>query len=282
MRMTFIRILLLFLGLAQAVAAVPVHLTLANGVAARANFLPGADDKPAVLLLHGFLQTHEFPTLHRLAEGLSGEGFTVLAPNLSLGVTHRRQSLACEAIHTHTMAQDGDEIDLWVQWLRMRHKGPIVLLGHSIGSMILLGYLSDRPRAEIAKFIGVSIVEGRLRHGEAEREAILADLRARIARGDRQPVVHQFSFCQKLTATPDSLLSYLSWSPERILRALRTLRTPATFIMGSRDERLGPDWLDRLRRTPARLVVIEGANHFMDGEFEFDLLDAVFRELRGL
>lgn len=282
MRMTFIRILLLFLGLAQTAAAVPVYLTLANGVAARANFLPGADDKPAVLLLHGFLQTHEFPTLHRLAEGLSGEGFTVLAPNLSLGVTHRQQSLACEAIHTHTIEQDGAEIDAWARWLRKRHKGPIVVLGHSIGSMVLLAYLTEKPRAEVAKFIGVSIVEGRLRHGETERESVLADLRARIARGDRQPVASQFSFCQKLTATPESLLSYLSWSPERILRALRGLRTPATFIMGSRDERLGPDWLDRLRKTPARLIVIEGANHFMDAEYEFDLLDAVTRELHGL
>lgn len=275
------RALVLFLGLTQVAAAAMVRQTLPNGVVAVANFLPGAADKPSVLMLHGFLQTHEFPTLHRLADGLSGEGYTVLAPNLSLGVTLRNQSLACEAIHTHTMEQDGEEIDAWVRWLRKRAKGPIVVLGHSIGSVVLLAYLADRPGAEVSKLIGVSIIEGRMRHGSAEREAILADLKARIARGDRQPVVSQFSFCQKMMATPESLLSYLSWSPDRILRAVRGLRQPATFIMGSRDERLGADWLDRLRRTSARLIVIEGANHFMDGEHEFDLLDTVIRELRG-
>lgn len=282
MRTTIIRILLLFLGLAPAAWAVPVQLTLPSGIVVLAHYLPGADNKPAVLLLHGFLQTYEFPTLHRLAEGLAGEGYTVLAPNLSLGVTHRRQSLACEAIHTHTLEQDGREVGMWIQWLRQRHKGPIVLLGHSIGGMALLAYLAEKPRAEVNRFIGVSLVEGGWRQGDDQRQALLAELRTRIAQGDRRPVVSQYSFCQKLTSTPESLLSYLSWTPEHILRVLRGLRTPTTLIMGGSDERLGPDWLERLRKTTARLVVIRGADHFMDGEHEFDLLDEVIRELRGL
>ena len=51
--------------------------------------------------------------------------------------------------------------------------------------------------------------------------------------------------------------------------------------MGSRDDRLGPDWIDNLKKTKAKVLVIEGANHFMDGDFEFDLLDNVLLELKA-
>jgi hypothetical protein len=37
-----------------------------------------------------------------------------------------------------------------------------------------------------------------------------------------------------------------------------------------------------LRQTKAKVRVIEGANHFMDGDFEFDLLDTVLLELKAL
>jgi hypothetical protein len=46
-------------GLAR---AEPVTLTLPNHLVALAEYRKGADDMPAVILLHGFLQTHEFPT----------------------------------------------------------------------------------------------------------------------------------------------------------------------------------------------------------------------------
>jgi dienelactone hydrolase len=56
-----------------------VTLTLANKLMATAEFHEGEPDKPAVILLHGFLQTHQFPTIKRLADSLADEGYTVLA-----------------------------------------------------------------------------------------------------------------------------------------------------------------------------------------------------------
>jgi len=276
-----LRVVVLLVGICVSLQspAAQVSLTLPNGLVALASHVPGRPDKAAVLLMHGFLQTYDFPTLYRLAQGLADEGHTVLAPNLTLGVTHRKQSLACEAIHTHTMERDGQEIAAWLAWLGKRHPGPVALVGHSIGSMVLLAYLDSHPKDRLSRYIGVSLVEGRLKQGEAGREALLKDMRARVAAGDRQPVTHQFSFCQKLNATPESHISYLSWSPGRILQATRRLRVPATFIMGSKDDRLGPDWIEQLRGTQARVLVVDGANHFMDGEYEFELLDLVLKEL---
>lgn len=260
--------------------AAPVELTLPNRLVAKAEYKQGDADKPAALIVHGFLQTHEFPVIRRLEEGIRDNGWTVLAPTLTLGVTHRRQSLACEAIHTHTMAEVGNEIDAWVKWLKRRHKGPITLIGHSFGSVEALAYLSGQPDPAINGFIGVSIVEGRLKLTERETAKLITRMRAAVKIGAPRMTTHQFSFCQKYQATPASLLSYLEWTPKRVLDAAARLPMPNLFIMGGRDDRLGNGWVDQLRKRN-RVEVIEGANHFMDGEHEFDLLDTVLKELKA-
>jgi len=269
---------LMMCSIGLTVRAASVELTLPNKLVAMAEYRKGDPDKPAVILLHGFLQTNEFPMIHRLVEGISDTGRGVLAPTFTLGVTHRRQSLACEAIHTHTMSEVEGEISAWVNWLKARHKGPIILLGHSFGSVEALAYLSDKPDPAITRFIGVSIIEGRLKLTSAETTKLLADMRRAVKTGEPRVVTHQFSFCQKYQATPASLLSYLEWTPQRVLDASARLPLPNLYIMGGRDDRLGTGWVDKLK-TRNRVIVIPGANHFMDGEHEFDLLDAVLAEL---
>ena len=98
-------------------------------------------DKPAVLLLHGFLQTRDFPTVATLARGLRDAGYPVLSPTLSLNIPNRSQSLACEAIHRHSLDDDIGEIARWVDWLKSHGHRSIVLIGHSFGSLQLLAYL---------------------------------------------------------------------------------------------------------------------------------------------
>lgn len=258
-----------------------VELTLPNKLVARADFRQGEPSKPAVLLVHGFLQTHSFPTISRLADNLASESYTVLAPTVSLGVTHRNQSLACEAIHTHTVSSGVEEIAQWVKWLKAHKATRIVLAGHSMGNVYNLAYMSRSPDPAIYKLVGVSIVEGALKSGEAARPALVQKLRAMEARHGREMVEEQFSFCQKYRSTPAGLLSYVEWGPEHIIEAINKLKVPVSMIMGSRDDRLGKDWLPRLKKSHARVVIIEGANHFMDGQYEFDLIDQFLLELKS-
>lgn len=272
--------LCLTLALALPASAEMVDLQLANGLTARAEFTPGKFDKPAVIILHGFLQTAESPTIHHLAEELHDQGYGVLTPNLSLNITNRRQSLACEAIHTHTMEGDVGEIDAWVNWLMRKRPKGIVLIGHSFGSVHLLAYLHSRPNAPVNKLIGISVVEARMSLNEQELRTLREDLRQRVQRGNREIVVKPFSYCQKFTATPASLQSYLAWTPQRVLETIKQLPQHVSFIMGDRDDRLGPRWTENLQTTRAKVVVVKGANHFMDGGHEFNLFDSVLAELR--
>jgi pimeloyl-ACP methyl ester carboxylesterase len=258
-----------------------VELTLPGNLVALAEYRTGETEKPAVILLHGFMQTHEFPLIHRLTDNLNSAGYTVLAPTLTLGISHRKQSLACEAIHTHTQEDAINELDAWVKWLRARKVHSVVLLGHSFGSMQALAYMVERRDPAIKKLIGVSIIEGRMKMPGPENDKLMSEIRAMAAAGGHQTLTRPFSFCQKFRATPQSLLSYLRWNPEKIAREIDRSRLPITFIMGGQDDRLGPGWIDKLAKTRAKVQIIKGANHFMDGEYEFDLNDLVIAELKA-
>lgn len=261
-------------------AADPVSMTLDNGIPALADYRPGEVDKPALIVLHGFLQTSNFHTIHSLAGSLNDEGYTVLAPTLSLKVPNRKKSLACEAIHTHTLADELSEIGAWIDWLAARGHDSVVFVGHSSGSMMLLAYLEATTDPRVREFIGISIVESRMELPVEQQIRIREELQRQVATGERALVKYPFSYCKPMQATAASLLSYLEWTPERILEAIQKVGTPQFFIMGSVDDRLGKDWIERLQGTGKTVHVIEGANHFMGGEYEFALADAVMDRLQ--
>ncbi|MCA1977659.1 MAG: alpha/beta hydrolase [Thiobacillus sp.] len=267
--MRFILAFLLCCVIPVAHAAV-VTQTVRPGIPASADYRVGDRDKPAVLLIHGFLQTREFHTVATLADGLHDAGYTVLSPTLSLNIPARAQSLPCEAIHRHSLDDDVDEISRWVQWLKAQGHRSVVLLGHSFGSLQLLAYLSRQPDPVVKGYLGASLVEAQI--GEADRGALIAQLEDRVRRKQRDLVSQPLSFCRKYTSAPADLLSYLRWDQPRTLAALRQAPVETRLIMGDSDNLLGHDWMKALRHIRTKMVVVKGANHFMDGEHEFDLL----------
>lgn len=146
MRLTSIfAVLLAFYTSSLLAQSARVSLPVTPNTVSEAEFWPGDADKPALLIMHGFLQTHHFPTVRRLAESLADEGFTVLTPTLSLGLNRRRQSLACEAVHTHSLPQDVAEIRSWTDWLTKRTGKAPVVIGHSTGGVHLVALLDTYP-----------------------------------------------------------------------------------------------------------------------------------------
>ena len=265
--------------LSMQVSALPVKLKMPNGLVANANYHQGDASKPAVFLLHGFLQTHSFSTISRLYDSLSNEEFTVFSPTLTLGIPDRKQSLACEALHDHTMADDVTEIDTWIQWLKAKGYKNIILMGHSQGSTSLLNYLTDKKPKDIQKFIAVSILEVNVSEDSKENQAILKALQQTVAEKSRVPQTRTLSFCTKYMGTPQSFLSYQQWSTDKILDELKKLKTPVKIIMGSGDTRIKKNWINELKTSGKPVAIIDGANHFMDGFNEFDLLEIVLQEL---
>ena len=113
-RLFYYLLIILVFAIQTNAAAETVELETVEKQTARASYLEGGNDANPVLILHGFLQTHEFPTVNRLAVALNESGYTILAPSLTLGIHKRKKSLACEAIHTHNAASDAAEVAVWV------------------------------------------------------------------------------------------------------------------------------------------------------------------------
>ena len=134
--------LLLTLWLLPAtVVASEMSLQLPSGIKALADYRKGSMDKPAVLVLHGFLQTYHFSTVRLIVGELSDAGYTVLSPTLTLNIDQRRASLTCDAIQHHSAEQATRELGAWVEWLKKNGYKRIILIGHSTGSNHLLSYL---------------------------------------------------------------------------------------------------------------------------------------------
>lgn len=250
------------------------------GISASAEYLAGERSKPAVLLLHGFLQTREFSTVAMLARGLQDEGYSVLSPTLSLNIPNRTQSLACEAVHKHNMEDDVAEIGRWVTWLKSRGHRSIVLVGHSFGSLQLLAYLSAKPDSAVKAYIGASLIEAQI--GTANRPALIEQLESRVHGKQRALVTQTLSFCKKYPSTPEGLLSYARWDQARVLAALRQSPVGVNLIMGEEDNTLERGWLKALQHMQAPMAIVKGASHFMDGAHEFDLLEHTLESLERI
>lgn len=257
-----------------------VEAKLPNGKVVNANLHVGKKDRPALLVLHGFLQTRSFPTVTSIVEAASTAGYTSLAPSLSLGISRRNKSLPCEAVHVHTLQEDADEVDFWVRWLVKKGYSRVILVGHSFGNLQLLTYLEQHPASAVKQVLMISLTDVERKQSAQQRSEIVEALRAQLTKGRRALMEAEIGHCKKYVSPPAALLSYMSISRESILASLAKSPVPAAVIMGGKDDRMGPDWVDKLVSRGIVVRVIPEASHFFDNQYEFDLQEAVQQALQ--
>ncbi len=248
-----------------------VNLKLPSGLTAFAKYEMGDDDKPAVLLLHGFLQTGAFPTIARLGDALFFEGYTVLLPNLSLGIDKRKNSLSCEAIQTHGMEDAAEEIGAWMDFLAEQGHQAVIGIGHSFGSLQLLAYQAQKHDKRLQRLILTSLVYVAQNMPKAQKALLMQRAEQAIADKRETPDVYRLSFCQKYTSLPDKFYTYLSWDDQRVIEALNAAKIPVNVIIAEQDARIDPAWLANVTDAVTTLDSIVGANHFFDAEYQDDL-----------
>jgi pimeloyl-ACP methyl ester carboxylesterase len=257
-----------------------VDAELPSGKIASAEFHAGEGGLPAVLVLHGFLQTRSFPTVTSITEALSTAGYTTLAPTLSLGVSKRNKSLPCEAVHLHALDDDVAEVAFWVRWLKQKGHKHIVLVGHSFGNLQLLTYLGRTPSSAVKQVLMISLTDVEVKQSAQQRAQLEQELHDRVVRGDKTLAIAEFGQCKKYVSPPAALLSYLTISRNSILDSLAQSRVPFQVIMGGKDDRMGSDWVAKLLSRGISVHVIPGASHFFDNQYEFDLQEAVLQSLQ--
>ena len=269
----------LLLLLPPTLQAETVHLTMPGDRIASAELLPGDTDKPLLLFVHAFLQTRNFPTGKRLAESLNEEGYPTLSPTLTLGISDRQSSLPCESLQLHSIDQEAEEIQQWVDWAMQRGYRKIQLIGHSAGSVSVVAYLdryADSLPEAVTRAILISLTHfGPGRPATFETAELATRARQLLEQGRNEPVELALAFCEKYPARPSDYLSYLHYNADRVQQIIAESPVQTHVVLGSKDFRISQRWIERLRTHSARARFIEGANHFFDQSHEFDLLDTV-------
>jgi len=272
-----IAITLLLIGLFPVtVSAEEISVALPDGLKGLADYHSGDTEKPAVLVLHGFLQTHKFSTVGLIVNELADAGYPVLSPTLTLNIDQRQNSLTCDAIQNHSVKQATLEIGAWIDWLKQQGHSHIILIGHSTGSDNLLSYLQSVSDPAILAFIATSIgpMES-WRHPEQDKQD-LTKARAAVKKGDNSLKKFSLSFCRNNYMTPaNDYLSYMQWSRKWILHQLKSIHVPTTAVIGQVDSWVPPGWADTLEQQGIPLVRIKDANHYFSGISEFDFQAAV-------
>lgn len=265
-------------------SAAPVEVKLPTGITASANFQSGLASKPAVLLLHGFLQTYHSPPMSSLASNLASKGYTVLNPTISLGINLRNQSMACEAVHTHTMTEDVAEVAYWVNWLSNKGYKNIVLVGFSSsGNLQTLLLNAQGAHPSVRKAILVSLTSSLSDSAERQRVSIESDAKRQAEK--KAIGIYSLGYCKKnFAATASSYLSYAQYDESRVLELVRQTPVPTEIILGSADTILPANWPSQIKalQTKNRVTVIDNANHFFDATNEFDLAEVVENILKNL
>lgn len=255
-----------------------VSIEISKNIVSTAEFRGGDVDKPLVIFIHGFLQTRRFSTIKRLADSLNDVGYPILVPTLSLGISNRTQSLDCESIHLHSLDDEAFEIAQWVDWSNQQNYTEVILLGHSAGSVSITAYLSRNSNSSVKKTILTSLTYFGLDRPEAysfENPQFAQKALSMIEHGNKAVDKFALSYCKEFITTAENYLSYYNWSFNEVIGAINNSISDIQIIIGSQDERISTSWLNALRESKGKVTIINGAFHFFDAEYEFDLLDAV-------
>jgi len=268
---------IILLNFCTNIFAQEVSIPIGNSLHALAEYSEGEQDKPAVFILHGVLQTRDFSTTVRIGEFLEESGYTTLRPTMSLGIDSRKESLPCEAIHTHTMASDIEEINHWLQWLKNKNHQSIILIGHSAGATQLVAYLDKYHDTQLVpkKTILISLAYFGNRPSSNATATEIDKARTAVAKGQLGPASFGFVYCKEYVSSPEAYLSYMEWSKKRTTDSLKEINSPVSLLFGAGDQRIDQTWPAKLIEMGMDVQIIDEANHFFHGSHEFDLQDFI-------
>lgn len=252
-----------------------ITVSLPGNITANADYRKGEANKPVVFLLHGFMATHNLNIVQIMADELEAQGYTVVAPTLSLKINNRRSGANCDAVHTHTMESDIEEIAWWINWLKNKGYREVVMAGFSTGSLQIALYLSRNKPGIIKKAVLISPAYlGGSPFSLEEEKVDIAAAQNLLKKHETQ--LHEFhlSYCKgNFVAPPKVYLSYKEWTAARLLETAQNISVPYIVIIGGEDHRFGTRLSKKFKKIGAPVVTIPGANHFFDSPYEFDFLD---------
>lgn len=265
---------------AQTAVAELVKEKLPGGITVTAEYDAAEAGKPTILVIHPFLQTHNFSVIANLTDSLVSEGYGVLRPTLSLGIDGRKQSLPCEAVHAYSLQDRIDEIGFWKDWLAQRSIGPVIGFGHSSGATFMAMYEYQQKPDAFKKLILLTPIHYGFPGGTGIDPA-QRDIALQAAKQGKPDELFQYklSFCEKFTAPRSRYLEYTRWDEVAVTGMLRDISIHIDIVYGTADPSLNDSWKARLEKAGKHLTYVPEGNHFFSGPAEFDMHDVILEVL---
>jgi putative redox protein len=210
--------------------------------------LPSGPPKACALLVHGFTCSMDLAITRRIAEGLAGEGLSVLRFDLP---GHGRTDGI--AFADSNFSDYRAAVLAVVEHMRRTLRAPTILVGHSLGGAALLSAASEIPEAKAIATIGTPADVGEVvRLIGASPDAVRAEGEAEVEiQGHRFRIRRQFL---------DDAATH------SVTAGLAGLRKSLLVMHGPLDEIVGIDHAARIyaaARHPKSFVSLDHADHLL-------------------
>ncbi len=202
----------------------PIHIPFPGRpeitLAARLD-LPSGPPKACALLVHGYTCSMDLAITRRIAQGLAGEGISVLRFDLP---GHGKTSGI--AFADTNFSDYRAAVLAVVEHMRRNLHAPTILVGHSLGGAALLSAASEIPEAKAIATIGTPAdVSEVVRLIGASPEQVRAD-------GEAEVVISGFSFRIRRQFLDDAAGYDITEGLDHLRKALLVLHAPLDEIVG--------------------------------------------------
>jgi pimeloyl-ACP methyl ester carboxylesterase len=223
-----------------------------------------------ILMLHGTLGHKDMEIIVLMQSVFQEYEYSSLAINLSFNIDDRHGFYPCERPHTHQYNDALAELALWVDWLKEKHVGDIIMLGHSRGANQVANYLLQDDH---------SVVAGILLAPSAGSGSMTDTVQTNLARAEKEEWLDdtEFLHCQNTKVSAASYVSYYA-SPSQgdTPELLQGISTPVLVLSGSQDSVVKglAEKMNNVNNERVMHLQIDGADHFFRDLFAYDVADA--------
>jgi len=266
-------------------------MTASDGVQIHAEVDEGARKTPTVVFIHGWVETLDVWHYQRLA--LRNKVRMVFVDLRSHGLSERSHG------HNSSIEQLAD--DLIVVIAALVPKGPIILVGHSLGGMTIMGLADVKPELFGKRVKGVVLVatsSGKLARSSPALRRFLPFVRVASPLLDWGRAFNSYSVIRRWGLGPHALERHVDMTNEMILQApthvlmdfypifigldldhtLKTVGKASTIVIGGTHDLLTPLKHSRrlAERIPnARLIAVEDSGHMIPFEANQQVTEAI-------
>jgi pimeloyl-ACP methyl ester carboxylesterase len=230
----------------------------------------------AVILLHNTLGHHRMELMAALQELLHARGINSLAITLSLGLNARRGMFDCGIEQDHRSEDAREELQTWINWLKEKGAGSVILAGHGRGGSQVAYYLAKDPDKLVRKAILIAPLAQTLGSAQSEYDErfhqplkpVLDEANRMVAEDQANGLMDNVGFleCPQARVTAGAFLNYYGQNPNLYTPSLiPSIKVPTLIVVGDLDP-LGEELSEAIQGIPTDIsrisqVTIAGADH---------------------